>query len=179
MHHRRRHLLQALGACELVGVGEQIALERRGLRRQIGDQLRLGFGNMQKIGRRAQAPRPPSPWRCRTWCSPRESSPRGNKYRRARSVRKSGEASPPAQNDIRPPSARAWDASRARPEKRVRCGSLPPFSTPPQSAASNTRNAAARKCWPEASSEHRPATPPSRQRRERQPRTMESARARV
>src|ERR1700675_4510963 len=54
MHHCRRHFLEALRARELVGVGEEVALERLGLRRQIGNQLGPGFGNMQEIGCRAE-----------------------------------------------------------------------------------------------------------------------------
>src|SRR5260221_798959 len=55
MDHRRRHFLQALRARELVGVGEQIALKRFGLRRQIRDQLGLGFGTVQEVGGRSKA----------------------------------------------------------------------------------------------------------------------------
>jgi len=55
MHHRRCHFLQALGPRELVGIGEEIAFERRGLRRQIRDQLGLGFDNLQKISRRPES----------------------------------------------------------------------------------------------------------------------------
>jgi hypothetical protein len=54
MNHCRRHFLEALRARELVGVGEEVALERLGLRRQIRDELGLGFGNMQKIGCRPE-----------------------------------------------------------------------------------------------------------------------------
>ena len=52
--HRRHHFLRGLGAGELVGVGEEIALQRFRVRRQIRDQLGLGFSNMQKIGCRSE-----------------------------------------------------------------------------------------------------------------------------
>src|SRR5258708_7989157 len=55
MDHRRRMLLQALRAREMVGVGEQIALKRFGLRRKIRDQLGLGFGTVQEVGGRSKA----------------------------------------------------------------------------------------------------------------------------
>src|ERR1700674_755309 len=54
MDHCRRHFLEALSARELVGVGEEITLERFGLWRQIRDQPGPGFGNVQKIGCRPE-----------------------------------------------------------------------------------------------------------------------------
>src|SRR5260370_33997084 len=54
MNHCRRHFLEALRARELVGVGEEVALERLGLRRQVRDELGLGFANMQKSGCRPE-----------------------------------------------------------------------------------------------------------------------------
>ncbi len=52
--HGCRHLVHGLHAAELVGVGKEVALERRRVRRQVGDERGIGLRHFQEVIRGAE-----------------------------------------------------------------------------------------------------------------------------
>src|ERR1700722_7288512 len=53
MNHHSRHFFKALSTGELIGIGKKVAFERLGIRRDVGDQLSLAPGHLEKIDGRA------------------------------------------------------------------------------------------------------------------------------